>query len=75
MLNNEDTGHNFPENCGPWVGRIYTDNAMWSEYGAGFDLRTLPHAEYEAHMTLIAGRRWRENREAKKAEQKSRRMR
>jgi len=70
MLNREDTGFQFPDDCGPWCNKIFLDSMLWSEYGAGFDLRELPAPEYDAHILLISGRRWRENQDIKKSQHK-----
>jgi hypothetical protein len=43
------------------------DNVLWTEYGAGFDLRDLPAREYQAHAALMSGMRKRDATEAERA--------
>jgi len=68
----EDTRINFPDDAAPWCSRVFADSILWSEYGAGFDIRTLPVREYQAHVALLAGRTRKQNDEAEKARRKAR---
>jgi len=61
-----DSGLDFPDDAPEWCNRVFLDNALWTEYGAGFDLRDLPVREYQAHTSLISGMRERERKEANK---------
>jgi len=61
------SGLHWPEDGPEWCGRVMRDHAMWTEYGAGFDLRDLPAREYQAHAALIAGMMRRDAEDAEKA--------
>jgi len=65
------SGRDFPEEHEH--RRVLEDHLMWSEYGAGFDLRDLPSWEFRAHVALLSGIKEREASEAEKAQHTRRR--
>lgn len=63
IINDKPTGHLFPTDCGQWIHDIINEHMLWTEYGAGFDIRTLPDYRYDAHIAIIKGERQRQKKE------------
>ena len=55
-----------------WEQRVIEDNAVWSEYGVPFDIRSaLPSREYRAHLAIIEGIGERRKKQQKEAEREA----